>query len=115
MEIFRVWVGGLIPLAVLIAFLFYDKWRRKKRRERPPIEEKLLRPPGYTLAKRIEGLSEDIGTFMMAAVACAMAFAFITVRGNPQSPTPYLPGQIVFAAASAICVVVVLRKRRDLL
>ncbi len=54
--------AGCIPALILLAVVSIDRWRRKRRGERPPLSEKLLRPAGYSLQCKIEDLD---GSFMI--------------------------------------------------
>jgi hypothetical protein len=114
MEFLRVLVAEFIPIAVLSGFIFYARWRRKKRRERPPIEDKLLRTPGYSLSGKIEDLNDTVQTLLVATVTSSLCFAFILTRPNPQNASAdYLP-LAVLALIPAICIVIILRKANKL-
>ena len=114
MEILRVLAAEVIPIAVLSGFVFYERWRRKKRRERPPIQEKLLRSPGYSLSRKIEDLNEAIMTLLVAIVTSALCFAFVLTRPNPNNAVLDYPMLAILALTAAICTVMVLRKARTL-
>jgi hypothetical protein len=114
MEIFRVLAAEFIPVAVLSGFIFYERWRRKRRRERPPIQDKLLRTAGYTLSKKIEDLNDSIATFLVAAITSALVLAFVLMRPDPKNPTADALIWIVMGVTSAFCIAVVFRKAIDL-
>jgi Nuclease-related domain len=90
--------AGLIPSLVLLAVVFFERWQRKRKGERPPISEKLLRPAGYSLQQKLEDLNDAnnlqlVGTFLfsLAAVGC---FSFV--------PTDYI-GRIIFLTVFGLC------------
>src|SRR5579862_6619909 len=90
--------AGLIPSLVLLAVVFFERWQRKRRGERPPLTEKLLRPSGRTLQCKLEDLNDTnnlqlVGTFIfsLAAVGC---FSFV--------PTTYI-GRIIFLTVFGLC------------
>ena len=76
-SVFPVLLTAFIPLIGLIAAIILDRARRKKS-EKPPQTEKLLRPPGHSLAlrldKTIDAFTDGIFT------ACGLsAFAGVSV------------------------------------
>lgn len=52
-------LAAFAPLVALILALVIDR-RNRKRKEKPPQSEKLLRPPGYSLAIRLEQMIDSI-------------------------------------------------------
>lgn len=101
MENLRALLAEFIPIGVLILYLLWDRRQRKGRRERPPIEEKLLRPAGYGLRNKIEKLQDHINTKLLFAAACSMSFALFLSLGNVPAIIPFL---IVLAAAAGVSV-----------
>jgi hypothetical protein len=59
--------AGCIPALILLAAVFIDHWRRKWRNERQPLSEKLLRPAGYSLQRRLEDVNDSFMTWFMGA------------------------------------------------
>jgi hypothetical protein len=55
--IVSLFIGAFAPAFVLLGAVTYDKMRRQKI-VKPPQEEKLLRPPGYSLSERLDVLTE---------------------------------------------------------
>ena len=43
-------IGALVAFLLIFALLLWQRWGLRRRRERPPIETNLLRPPGHTLS-----------------------------------------------------------------
>jgi hypothetical protein len=52
----------------LVAWVSLKKWRRKVKKERPPIEEMLLRPPGYSLQERLEDYRMNCMEYLIRAM-----------------------------------------------
>lgn len=113
MVILRVLLAELIPIAVLTSVLSYDRWRRKQRRERPPIEDKMLRTPGYTLSRRIEDLNDSIMTFLIASLTSGLCFAFILTRPDPNVFADILVLTFL-AVTAAVCTMMIVRKNGEL-
>jgi hypothetical protein len=114
MESLRVLVAEIIPIVVLFVFATYERWLRTQRRERPPVQEKLLRTPGYTLGRKIEEIQDSIATWLVATVASALYFAFVLMRPDTKNPSADTPILVILAVAAAICTVMITRKMRDL-
>jgi hypothetical protein len=77
-----VYLAALAPLLAIVLALAVDR-RSRKRVEKPPQEEKLLRPAGHSLAARLdETLDKFMFTILIACVAagCAGASAVIFVQ-----------------------------------
>jgi hypothetical protein len=60
-------LAGCVPALILLAAVSFERWRRKRKGERPPLSEKLLRPPGYSLQLKLEDLNDAFMTWFMAA------------------------------------------------
>jgi len=72
-----VWLAALAPMGVLLLAMVIDR-RRRKRIEKPPQSEKLLRPPGYSLSIRLDETIEKIlNKMFLACVLCSFAGDFI--------------------------------------
>ena len=63
-QVIGVGAYGLIFLAVLVGIA---TWRKRRRKERWPVESKLRRGPGETLKRRIEELWDDFPSKLVAA------------------------------------------------
>jgi len=77
-----VWLAAFVPLLVLILAMAIDR-RRRKRFERPPQTEKLLRPPGYSLSIRLDETVDKIVNAMLSACVlcyCAGVSVVLTVQ-----------------------------------
>jgi hypothetical protein len=73
-------VPMLAALGPVLAVFLAEWWDHKRRvaTEKPPQEEKLLRPPGYSLALRFDELSLNLLVKLFwATIACAQAGVFI--------------------------------------
>jgi hypothetical protein len=99
--------AGSIPVLVLLGFIYFEICRRKFRKERSPLSEKLLRPAGYYLQCKVEALSISLDSWMLGAVA----FSILAVSGMPFAP---LNSRIIFLIIlglfSAICTIMAVRR-----
>jgi hypothetical protein len=96
--------AGCIPALILLAAVYIERWRRKRRGERQPLSEKLLRPPGYSLQRKLEDFSDNFnGWFAGAFLFSALAIIFASVvPGNLSARIIYLT---MFGLTAAICTV----------
>jgi hypothetical protein len=67
---------GLV-VTVFAALVLFKRRSQAARHERPPLRTKILRPPGYSLTCRIDGLAEKLTLPVMQAV-CAGALLGLT-------------------------------------
>jgi hypothetical protein len=63
--------AACIPALIILAAVFFERGQRKRRGERPPLSEKLLRPAGYSLQRKLEDLNDSfmawfMGTFLFS-------------------------------------------------
>lgn len=86
-----VWLAAFAPLAGLIVAIIFDRERRKKS-EKPPQTEKLLRPPGHSLSLRLDKTLDAMVDNMIAACslsafagACFATFHSLIVAKAPAS------------------------------
>ncbi len=82
-------VAAFAPLIGLIAAIIFDRKRRKKS-EKPPQTEKLLRPPGYSLSLQLDRMFDAMVDNIIAACtlsafagACFAAFHSLIVANAP--------------------------------
>jgi hypothetical protein len=76
------WLAAFAPILVLIVAMAIDR-RRRKRFERPPQTEKLLRPPGYSLSVQLDETVDKIVNAMLSACVlcyCAGVSVVLTVQ-----------------------------------
>src|ERR1019366_1592746 len=107
---------ALVPLAVLFLAVAIDR-RRRKRLEKPPQLEKLLRPPGYSLSIRLDEVFDKIifESFMASGLAVFAGASAICVGlfwANHVSPVVLLVSVLIFAASAGLVVSAVLRAFR---
>jgi hypothetical protein len=67
-------VGLFISFAVTFSLVWFKGKRRARRDERPPQSEKLLRPPGYFAACKVEELAEKVVLILARATCAAVLF-----------------------------------------
>jgi hypothetical protein len=66
--------GCLLAFGGSCSILWFKKRKREERNERPPQEEKILRPPGYFAMCRVEELAEKLVWVMLMAASAGMIF-----------------------------------------
>lgn len=69
-------VVGWPSLALLCCLFVWRRWITR-RGDRMPIAERLLRPPGESLRKRIDDLDDDLGEALVFALVPASAFGAV--------------------------------------
>lgn len=77
--------GCLLVLVLVLVSLWLKRWRSESQRERSPQREKLLRPPGYSCARRIARLEDRLIGALAVALAAAVIFGVI---GGTLYPVP---------------------------
>jgi hypothetical protein len=101
--------AGCIPALILLAAVSLERWRRKRRGERQPLSEKLLRPPGYSLQRKLEDLNDRFMTRFMAAFLFS-SLAVIFPQTRPADVWAPFLGVVVFGVIAVVCTLVALRK-----
>jgi len=66
--------GCTLVLLIVLGLLRLQKWKRDERRERPPQNEKLLRPAGYSATCRMEAAGEALMDALTQAVLAGLVF-----------------------------------------
>jgi Nuclease-related domain len=108
-----IFAGG-IPMAVLLAVLFVDRWHRKRSGERPPQQEKLLRPPGHSLSLRLADLGDNLSGWMMGAFLASLSSVGIVSFAPSNSKSVQFATALLFALCSAGCTVMAWRTGRNI-
>jgi hypothetical protein len=89
----------LAPPVVLFLAIALDR-RQRKRTEKPPQSEKLLRPPGYSLSNHLEKTFDSILDNLFAACAfsafSAVGFFALALLLGLNAPVSWLVGSILF-------------------
>jgi hypothetical protein len=66
-------LAAFVPMIVLLLAITIDR-RSRKRSEKPPQTEKLLRPPGYSLSIRLdETVDKIVDAMLFACLLCCLA------------------------------------------
>jgi hypothetical protein len=100
--------AGCIPALILLAAVFIERWRRKRRGERQPLSEKLLRPAGYSLQRKFEDLNDSFnGWYMGAFLASWLAIGIFAAA--LKDITVRIVFLIVFGLGTAVCAVMAWR------
>jgi len=105
--------AGCIPVGVLLVVVVFERWRRKRAGERPPLSEKLLRPAGYSLQRKLEDLDDAFNFWFIGTFMCSL----LAVGGFSSTPADTV-GRIifltVFGLGAAGCTVMAWRKLLDI-
>lgn len=101
--------AGCIPALILLGAVSIERWRRKRRGERPPLSEKLLRPAGYSLQCKLEELNDSFNIWLIAACGFS-ALVVIFPQTRPGDVTALIIALIVFGAIAVVCTIMALRK-----
>jgi hypothetical protein len=105
--------AGLIPVVVLLTAVNCERWRRKRKGERPPLSEKLLRPAGYSLQRKLEDLNDIFNSWLMGTFFSSL----LAVGGLPMSPNDKVSRVmflIFFGLGAAGCTVMAWRRLLDI-
>jgi hypothetical protein len=105
---FLLW-AGCIPALILLAVASFERWRRKRKGERSPLSEKLLRPPGYSLQCKLEDLNDGFMTWFMAAGLFSL-LAVIFPQTRPADVYAPIISLVMFGLIAAGCTVMALWK-----
>ena len=107
-------LAGCIPTLVLVVFVFADRWQRKRTGVRPPQQDKLLRPAGYSLNLRLADLGDDFSSWMIGAFLASLAsVGFISSIPSDNSFGQGL-ALIVFGLGAAICTIMAWRTGKEI-
>ncbi|MEO8352663.1 MAG: nuclease-related domain-containing protein [Chthoniobacteraceae bacterium] len=79
----------LVPMASLVSVLWIWQWVRGFQKERAPVSEKLLRPAGESLRRKLEKLDDRVNDCLMWAFLGPGMVAAMFVTGKPL-PRPNL-------------------------
>jgi hypothetical protein len=101
--------AGCIPALILLAAVSIERWRRKRRGERPPLSEKLLRPAGYSLQRRLEDLNDSFNIWFMAAFLFSLLVAIFPQTRPADVWAPFI-SLVIFGLIAVVCTVMALRK-----
>ena len=105
--------AGCIPALILLAAVSIDHWRRKRRGERQPLSEKLLRPAGYSLQRRLEDVNDSFNFWFMGA--CFLALPALGVfAATPKDAIGRIFLLVLFGLAAAGCAVMAWRRLRQI-
>jgi hypothetical protein len=107
-------LAGCIPTLVLVVFVFADRLQRKRTGVRPPQQEKLLRPAGYSLSLRLADLGDDLLGWMMGAYLTTLVSVGVISLYPSNDRTTQTIVFIVFSLGAAVCTVLAWRTRREI-
>ncbi len=102
-------IAGLIPSLILLAAVSIGYLLRKRRGDRSPLPEKLLRPAGYGLQRKLEGLNDSFNFWFMGAFVFSLLIA-VFPETRPTDAWAPLTSLMIFGPVAAVCSVVALRQ-----
>jgi hypothetical protein len=102
------WVG-CIPALILLAAVSFERWRCKRKGERCPLPDKLLRPPGYSLQLKLEELNDAFMSWFMAAGLFSLLVVIFPQTRPADVWMPFM-ALVIFGLIAVGCTVVALRK-----
>ncbi len=105
--------AGCIPVIVLFGAVSFERWRRKRKGLRTPLTEKLLRPAGYSLQRKLEDLNDAFNGWLMGTFLCSL----IAVGGlsfAPKDNVNQFIFLIVFGLSAAGCTIMTWRRLLDI-
>ncbi len=105
-------LAACIPAVLLVAVLF-ERWRRKRRGERTPLTEKLLRPAGYSLQRKLEDLDDSFSGWYMGTFLFSLA-AVGAIASTPIDFVGRIVFLIIFGVAAAGCTIMAWRRLNDI-
>ena len=116
-----VFVAAVVPAFALSVAVAFER-RHRKRTEKPPQQEKLLRPPGYSLALRLDEIQDEfLNRYLVACLLCAVAGACGAMLGVLRSANALGWRKVVavlafgiFAVAGAWSALSAFRRLREL-
>lgn len=96
--------AGCIPALILLAAVSIERWQRKRRGERQPLSEKLLRPAGYSLQRKLEDVNDSFNFWFMTA--CFLSLPALGVFAiTPKDAFGRILFLVFFGLAAAGCAV----------
>jgi len=101
--------AGCVPALILLAAVSFERWRHKRKGERPPLSEKLLRPPGYSLQLKLEDLNDGFTTWFTAAFLFSL-LVVIFPQTRPADVYAPIISLVMFGLIAAGCTVMALWK-----
>ncbi|MGA3268511.1 MAG: nuclease-related domain-containing protein [Verrucomicrobiota bacterium] len=105
--------AGTIPALILLAAVSMDRWRRRRRGERTPLSDRLLRPAGYGLQRKLEDLNDSFNLWFMGA--CFLSFpAFGVFAVTPKDASGRIFFLVLFGLVAAGCTVMAWRRLKQI-
>ncbi|MGH7972022.1 MAG: hypothetical protein ACREIC_25195, partial [Limisphaerales bacterium] len=74
-------IGAVMGCGVVVAVVYYFLWFRERRKaeryERPPQEQKILRPAGFHAMCKVEELSEKLSLALLEGLGSGLVFGMV--------------------------------------
>lgn len=95
---------AFIPMLTLLGIVWILRGIRSLAQERPPVSERLLRPPGESLRRELEKIDEQVNDIViLTTFGPALFVAFFVIASGSVKPSGWSIGPaIVFIAVAAI-------------
>jgi hypothetical protein len=97
-------VSVFIPMLTLLGVVWILRGIRSLAQERPPVSEKLLRPPGESLRRELEKIDDQVNEILILTIFGPALFVaiFVIVSGGVKPSGFSVAPTIVFIVALAI-------------
>jgi len=96
-------LAAAIPALILLGVVSFLRWRRKQRGDRSPIFDKLLRPAGYSLQRRLDELNESFNFwYTMSFLTSLIGLGFFAVGPHDMAGRTFM--LIFFGAGALACI-----------
>ena len=105
--------AGCVPALILLAAVFFDRWRRKRRGERQPLSGGLLWPAGYSLQRRLEDVNDSFNFWFMGACFLSLPALGVFVV-TPKDAIGRIFFLVLFGLAAAGCAVMAWRRLKQI-
>lgn len=102
-------IGMVTPMLVFCGAVFLERWRTW-RHQKPPQSDKLLRPPGYSITRKLDACEDGILKTLMVGSAVGMsggllAYVVGTVFGSGNRSFGWLMFGVSLVPAGFTCVI----------
>ena len=99
-----------VPVLTLLGLVLILRGIRSLKKERPPVSDKLLRPPGESLRREIEKLDDQVNDILVATLfgPAVVAVVFILQNNGLKATNNSARITIIMAAAAVILAFVLL-------
>jgi hypothetical protein len=110
----------LLAVGLIHAALSLVKWKRSRKRQRPPFKDKLLRSPGHRITIEIQDLSNDLSANIAMAITTPLLFYSMHLSLSEVGRASWLAGTLSWTVAIAVSlfflrkIITLINRRREL-